>query len=58
MDSNIQRWVRNLALFSVLAGTMTLTTERVAIAGQRLSKAVQLPGERDPRSVDLAGQRL
>ena len=34
MDSNIQRSVRNLALLSVLAGTMALTTGRVAIAGQ------------------------
>ena len=31
MDSNIQRSVRSLALVSVLAGTMTLTTELVAI---------------------------
>jgi hypothetical protein len=34
MDSNIQRSVRNLALFSVLAGTMALTTGPVATAGQ------------------------
>ena len=53
MDSNIQRSVWSLALVSVLAGTMALTTERVA-AGQQPS---QLPGERDPRSVDPAGQR-
>jgi hypothetical protein len=33
MDSNIQRSVRSLALLSVLAGTMALTTGRVAIAG-------------------------
>jgi len=33
MDSNIQRSARNLALFSVLAGTMALTTGRVAISG-------------------------
>jgi hypothetical protein len=35
MDSNIQRSVRTLALLSVLAGTMALTTEHVAIAGQQ-----------------------
>ncbi len=57
MDSNIQRSVRSLALLSVLAGTMALTTGHVATAGQRLGRVVQLPGERDPRSVDLAGQR-
>ena len=34
MDSNIQRSVRNLVLFSVLAGTMALTTGSVATAGQ------------------------
>ena len=34
MDSNIQRSVRNLALFSVLAGTMALTTGPVAAEGQ------------------------
>ena len=35
MDLNIQRSVRSLALVFVLAGTMTLTPERVAIAGQQ-----------------------
>jgi hypothetical protein len=35
MDSNIQRSVRSLALFSALVGTMALTTEHVAIAGQQ-----------------------
>jgi hypothetical protein len=35
MDSNIQRSARSLALLSVLAGTMTLTTGHVAIAGQQ-----------------------
>ena len=35
MDSNIQRSVRSLALASALAGTMALTTEHVAIAGQQ-----------------------
>jgi hypothetical protein len=46
MDSNIQRWVRNLALFSVLGGTMTLTTERLAIAGQQPpnSRAKEIKG--------------
>ena len=34
MDTNIQQSVRSLALLSVLAGTMALTTEHVAIAGQ------------------------
>ena len=34
MDANIQRSVRNLALFSVLVGTMALTTRPVATAGQ------------------------
>jgi hypothetical protein len=33
MDSNIQRSVRSLALLSVLAGTIALTTGRVAISG-------------------------
>jgi hypothetical protein len=35
MDSNRQRSVRSLALFAVLAGTMALTTEHSAIAGQQ-----------------------
>jgi hypothetical protein len=35
MDSNIQRSARSLALLSVLAGTMALTTGHVAIAGQQ-----------------------
>ena len=35
MDTNIQQSVRSLALLSVLAGTMALTTEHVAIAGQQ-----------------------
>ena len=35
MDSTIQRSVRSLALLSVLAGTMALTTGHVAIAGQQ-----------------------
>jgi hypothetical protein len=34
MNSNIPRSVRNLALFSMLAGTMALTTGPVATAGQ------------------------
>ena len=34
MDASIQRSVRNLALFSVLAGTMALTTGPVAAEGQ------------------------
>ena len=34
MYSNIQRSARSLALLSVLAGTMALTTGHVAIAGQ------------------------
>jgi hypothetical protein len=34
MDSNIQQSVRSLALLSVLAGTMALTTGAVATAGQ------------------------
>ena len=34
MDANIQRSVRHLALFSVLAGTMALATGPVATAGQ------------------------
>jgi hypothetical protein len=34
MDTNIQQSVRSLALLSVLAGTMTLTTGAVATAGQ------------------------
>jgi hypothetical protein len=34
MDSNIQRSVKSVALLSVLAGTMALTTELIAIAGQ------------------------
>ena len=38
MDSNIQRSVRSLALLSVLAGTMALTTGRVAIAGDALGQ--------------------
>ena len=33
MDSNIQRSVRSLALLSVLAGTIALTTGRLAISG-------------------------
>ena len=39
MDTNIQQSVRSLALLSVLAGTMALTTEHVAIAGQQPSNA-------------------
>ena len=39
MDSNIQRSVRSLALLAVLAGTMALTTEHVAIAGQEPSNS-------------------
>jgi hypothetical protein len=35
MDSNIQRSVRSLALLVVFAGTMALTTEHVATAGQQ-----------------------
>jgi hypothetical protein len=34
MDTNIQQSVRSLALLSVLAGTMALTTGTVATAGQ------------------------
>ena len=50
MNSNIQRSVRNLALFSVLAGTMALTTGPVATAGQEAgqkssnSRAKQIQG--------------
>ena len=50
MNSNIQRSVRNLALFSVLAGTMALTTGPVAAAGQEAgqkssnSRAKQIQG--------------
>ena len=34
MDTNVERSARSLALLSVLAGTMALTTGHVAIAGQ------------------------
>jgi hypothetical protein len=46
MDSNIQHSVRSLALLSVLAGTMALTTEHVANAGQPPpnSQAKQIQG--------------
>jgi hypothetical protein len=46
MDSNIQRSARSLALLSVLAGTMALTTGHVAIAGQQLpnSQAKEIQG--------------
>jgi hypothetical protein len=45
MDSNIQRSVRSLALFSVLAGTITLTTGHVATAGQAAnSRAKEIQG--------------
>jgi hypothetical protein len=50
MNSNIQRSVRNLALFSVLAGTMALTAGSVATAGQEAgqkssnSRAKQIQG--------------
>src|SRR6476620_5307568 len=50
MDSNIHRSVRNLALFSVLAGTMALTAGSVASAGQEAgqkssnSRAKQIQG--------------
>ena len=57
MYSNIQRSVRSLALLSVLAGTMALTTGHVALR-MRWAAVGQLAGERDPRSVDFARQRL
>ena len=46
MDSNIQRSVRSLALLVVFAGTMALTTEHVATAGQQPpnSQANQIQG--------------
>ena len=46
MDSNIQRSARNLALLSVLACTMAVTTEHAANAGQQPphSRAKEIQG--------------
>ena len=55
MYSNIQRSARSLALLSVLAGTMALTTG--LCMRNCWAAAAQFPGERDPRSVGFAGQR-
>ncbi|MET1083096.1 MAG: hypothetical protein ABWY12_08645 [Burkholderiales bacterium] len=59
MDSNImQRSVRSLALLSVLAGTMALTTGAVATANQAAGQEPpNSQAERDPRSVGSPGQR-
>jgi hypothetical protein len=41
MDSNIPRSVRNLALLSVLAGTIALTTGQVATAANSRAREIQ-----------------
>jgi len=41
MNSNIQRSVRNLALLSVLAGTMALTTGHIATAANSRAREIQ-----------------
>jgi hypothetical protein len=48
MNSNIQRSVRSLALLSVLAGTMSLTTGTVAVAGQPA-------GQEPPQAKEIQG---
>ena len=47
MDSNIQRSVRNLALFSALAGTMAFTTGPVGTAGQEAGRKSSYSGAKE-----------